>query len=103
MYFKEILHRGQKVKLQEGTITNFGFLMWEIQLQNGKIQTEARYRFDVVEEPPTNSPELDAYEELLTLFQNEINNKNYDHLTSPIPITTDSTITKAIHQYHQTH
>jgi hypothetical protein len=26
--------------------------------------TEARYRFDVVEEPPTNPPELDVYEEL---------------------------------------
>ena len=45
-------------------------------------------------------PELDAYEELLPLFQNKINNKDYDHLTFPISITT---ITKAIHQYHQTH
>jgi hypothetical protein len=30
--------------------------MWEIQIDNGKIQTEAIYRFDVVEEPPTNPP-----------------------------------------------
>jgi hypothetical protein len=66
--------------------------MWEIQLDNGKIQTKARYRFDVVEEPPTNPPELDANEELLPLFPNEINNKDYDHLTSPIPITTDSAL-----------
>ena len=57
--------------------------MWEIQLDNGKIQTEARYRFDVVEEPPTNYPELDAYDELLPLFQNEINNKDYDHFSPP--------------------
>jgi hypothetical protein len=64
-----ILHRhlvggssttSNKVKLLEGTtgfikgpITNFGFPMWEIQLDNGKIQTDARYIFDVVEEPPT--------------------------------------------------
>ena len=92
MSLNENLHRGQKVKLLDGTtgfikgpITNFGFQMWEIQLDNGKIQTEARYRFNVVEEPPTKPPELDAYEELLPLFQNEINNKDYDHLTSPHP------------------
>jgi hypothetical protein len=55
------IFRGQKVKFLEGTtgfikgpITNFGFPMWEIQLDNGKIHTEARYRFDVVDEPPTN-------------------------------------------------
>jgi hypothetical protein len=76
MSLNENLHRGQTVKLLEGTtgfikgpITNFGFLMWEIQLDNGKIQTEAIYRFDVIEEPPTNPPELDAYDELLSLFQ----------------------------------
>ena len=84
MFLNENLHRGQKVKLLDGTtgfikgpITNFGFPMWEIQLDNGKIQTEARHRFYVVEEPPTNPSELEAYEELLPLFQNEINNKDY--------------------------
>ena len=92
MSLNENLHRGQNVKLLEGTtgfikgpITNFGFPMWEIQLDNGKIQTEAIYKFDVFEEPPTNPPELDAYEELLPLFQNKINNKDYDQLTSPHP------------------
>jgi hypothetical protein len=76
MSLNENLHRGQTVKLLEGTtgfikgpITNFGFPMWEIQLENGKNQTETRYRFDVIEEPPTNPPELDAYDELLSLFQ----------------------------------
>jgi hypothetical protein len=93
MSLNENLHRGQTVKLLEGTtgfikgpITNFGFPMWEIQLENGKNQTETRYRFDVIEEPPTNPPELDAYEELLPLFLNEINNKDYDHLTPPPPL-----------------
>lgn len=86
MSLNENLRKGQKVKLLDGPnglikgpVTNFGFPMWEIQLENGKIQTEARYRFDVIEEQPTTPFELDECEEL---FLNEMN-IDYDHLTSP--------------------
>jgi hypothetical protein len=32
---------------------DFEFPLWEIKLENGKILTEARYRFDVPTEPET--------------------------------------------------
>jgi hypothetical protein len=35
--------------------TNFEFPLWEIKLENGKILTEARYRFDVLTEPEVSN------------------------------------------------
>jgi hypothetical protein len=57
------LERGQRVRLLSGEkgITigeneNFEFpLLWEIKLENGKILTEARYRFDVLTEPEVSN------------------------------------------------
>ena len=48
----EVLERGQRLLSGEKGITignneNFEFPLWEIKLENGKILTEARYRFDV--------------------------------------------------------
>jgi hypothetical protein len=38
-----------------GKNENFEFPLWEIKLENGKILTEARYRFDVLTEPEVSS------------------------------------------------
>jgi hypothetical protein len=58
----EVLERGQRVRLLSGEkgITigknkNFEFPLWEIKLENGKILTEARYRFDVLTEPEVSN------------------------------------------------
>jgi len=58
MSLNEVLERGQRVRLlsgEKGIIIgkneNFEFPLWEIKLENGKILTEARYRFDVLTEP----------------------------------------------------
>jgi hypothetical protein len=57
MSLSKVLERGQRVRLLSGEkgITigkneNFEFPLWEIKLENGKILTEARYRFDVLTE-----------------------------------------------------
>ena len=59
------IKKGDRVRLCDGTkgiivgsTTNFGFPMFEIKLQSGKVVTEARYRFDVFPELQTvsNSP-----------------------------------------------
>jgi hypothetical protein len=54
MSLNEVLERGQRVRLlsgEKGIIIrkneNFEFPLWEIKLENGKILTETRYRFDV--------------------------------------------------------
>ena len=58
MSLNEVLERGQRVRLLSGEkgITigkneKFEFPLWEIKLENGKILTEARYRFDILTEP----------------------------------------------------
>jgi hypothetical protein len=58
MSLNEFLERGQRVRLLSGEKEiiigendNFEFPLWEIKLENGKILTEARYRFDVLTEP----------------------------------------------------
>ena len=58
MSLNEVLERGQRVRLlsgEKGIIIgkneNFEFPLWEIKLENGKILTEARYRFEVLTEP----------------------------------------------------
>ncbi|VDI05444.1 Hypothetical predicted protein [Mytilus galloprovincialis] len=58
MSLNEVLERGKRVRLlsgEEGVILaeneNFGFPLWEIKLNDGKIITEARYRFDVLIDP----------------------------------------------------
>ena len=84
MSLNEVLERGQRVRLLSGEkgITigkneNFEFPVWEIKLENGKILTEARYRFDVLAEPevssdPGNSDSPPTVpEELMHLFQSE--------------------------------
>jgi hypothetical protein len=38
-----------------GKNENFEFPLWEIKLENGKILTEARYRFDVLTEPEVSN------------------------------------------------
>jgi len=52
----EEIRKGDRVRRCEGTkgviigkILNFGFPLYEIRLQTGKIVTEARYRFDSVQ------------------------------------------------------
>ena len=52
----EEIRKGNRVHLCDetkgviiGKILNFGFLLYEIRLQTGKIVTEATYRFDIVE------------------------------------------------------
>ena len=52
----EEIRKGDRVRLCDGTngviignILNFGFPLYEIRLQTGKIVTEATYRFDIVE------------------------------------------------------
>ena len=52
----EKIRKGDRVRLCDGTkgviignILNFGFPLYEIRLQTGKIVTEATYRFDIVE------------------------------------------------------
>ena len=84
MSLNEVLERGQRVRLLSGekgiTIGKneiFEFPLWEIKLENGKILTEARYRFDVLTEPevssdPGNSDSPPTVpEELMHLFQSE--------------------------------
>ena len=85
MSLNEVLERGQRVRLlsgEKGIIIgkneNFEFPLWKIKLENGKILTEARYRFDVLTEPevsndPGNSDSPPTVpEELMHLFQSEI-------------------------------
>jgi hypothetical protein len=62
MPLNEVLERGQRVRLLSGEkgITigkneNSEFPLWEIKLENGKILTEARYRFDVLTEPEVSN------------------------------------------------
>jgi hypothetical protein len=68
----------------------FEFPLWEIKLENGKILTEARYRFDVLTEPevssdPGNSDSPPTVpEELMHLFQSEI----YESDDSDMPIVS---------------
>jgi hypothetical protein len=84
---------GQRVRLLSGEkgITigkneNFEFPLWEIKLENGKILTEARYRFDVLTELQRNictdgSPiiittmaeQLKPMNHQIHIFQTEIN------------------------------
>jgi hypothetical protein len=52
----EEIRKRDRVRLCDGTkgviigkILNFGFPLYEIRLQTGKIVTEATYRFDIVE------------------------------------------------------
>lgn len=86
MSLNEVLQRGKRVRLlsgEEGVILaeneNFGFPLWEIKLNDGKIITEARYRFDVLIDPhevpkepviPSSPPAVT--EELLQLFQSQM-------------------------------
>jgi hypothetical protein len=64
--------------------------LWEIKLENGKILTEARYRFDVLTEPevsndPGNSDSPPTVpEELMDLFQSEIYESD-DSSVSAVP------------------
>jgi hypothetical protein len=48
-----------------GKNENFEFPLWEIKLENGKILTEARYRFDVLTEPEVSND----------LLKNEMSNE----------------------------
>ncbi|CAG2195477.1 unnamed protein product [Mytilus edulis] len=87
MSLNENLTRGQKVRLLggqmgviKGKTDNFGFPLWEIQLEGGKLVTEARYRFDIISEPDrtvTHPLEHDSPphvpDELLYLFEPELN------------------------------
>ena len=90
MSLNEVLERGQRVRLISGEkgITigkneNFEFPLWEIKLENGKILTEARYRFDVLTEPEvSNDPTVP--EELMHLFQSEIYESD-DSSVSAVP------------------
>lgn len=97
MSLNEVLERGQRVRLlsgEKGIIIgkneNFEFPLWEIKLENGKILTEARYRFDVLTEPevsndPGNSDSPPTVpEELMHLFQSEI----YESDDSDMPIVS---------------
>jgi hypothetical protein len=65
-------------------------IIWEIKLENGKILTEARYRFDVLTEAevsndPGNSDSPPTVpEELMHLFQSEIYESD-DSLVSAVP------------------
>ena len=60
-----------------GKKENVEFPLWEIKLENGKILTEARYRFDILTEPevsndPRNSDSPPTVpEELMHLFQSD--------------------------------
>jgi hypothetical protein len=61
-YFLHVNGIGDRVRLLSGEkgITigkneNFEFPLWEIKLENGKILTEARYRFDVLTEPEVSN------------------------------------------------
>ena len=89
--------KGDRVRLLSGEkgITigkneNFEFPLWEIKLENGKILTEARYRFDVLTEPevsndPGNSDSPPTVpEELMHLFQSEIYESD-DSSVSAVP------------------
>ena len=73
-----------------GKNENFEFPLWEIKLENGKILTEARYRFDVLTEPevsndPGNSDSPPTVpEELMHLFQSEIYESD-DSSVSAVP------------------
>ena len=97
MSLSKVLERGQRVRLLSGEkgITigkneNFEFPLWEIKLENGKILTEARYRFDVLTEPevsndPGNSDSPPTVpEELMHLFQSEIYESD-DSSVSAVP------------------
>ena len=72
MSLSEVLERGQRVRFLSGE--NFELPLWEIKLENGKILTEARYRFDVLTETevsndPGNSDSPPTVpEELMHLF-----------------------------------
>ncbi|VDI15060.1 Hypothetical predicted protein [Mytilus galloprovincialis] len=86
MSLNEVLERGKRVRLLSGEggvilaeNENFGFPLWEIKLNDGKIITEARYRFDVLIDPhevpkepviPSSPPAVT--EELLQLFQSQM-------------------------------
>ena len=89
------MEKGQRVRLLSGEkgITigkneNFEFPLWEIKLENGKILTEARYRFDVLTEvsnDPGNSDSPPTVpEELMNLFQSEIYESD-DSSVSAVP------------------
>ena len=85
MSLNEVLERGQRVTLaskERGTIisknNNFGFPLWEIKLDNGKIVSEARYRFDV-DEPVSSASPPTVPEELFDLFQSELYDSTSDH------------------------
>jgi hypothetical protein len=77
----EVLERGQRVRLLLGEkgITigkneNFEFPLWEIKLENGKILTEERYRFDVLTEPEvSNDPGNSDSQTLVTIDTNQRN------------------------------
>jgi hypothetical protein len=97
MSLSEVLERGQRVRFlsgEKGIIIgkneNFEFPLWEIKLENGKILTEERYRFDVLTEPevsndPGNSDSpLTVPDELMHLFQFEI----YESDDSDMPIVS---------------
>ena len=97
MSLSEVLERGQRVRFLSGEkwITigkkeNFELPLWEIKLENGKILTEARYRFDVLTEPevsndPGNSDSPPTVpEELMHLFQSEIYESD-DSSVSAVP------------------
>ena len=95
MSLSEVLERGQRVRLlsgEKGIIIgkNENFPLWEIKLENGKILTEERYRFDVLAEPEvlndpgnSDSPPTEP-EELMHLFQFEI----YESDDSDMPIVS---------------
>jgi hypothetical protein len=95
MSLNEVLERGQRVKLlsgEKGIIIgkneNFEFPLWEIKLENGKILTEARYRFDVLTEvskdPGNSDSPPTVSEEHMHLFQSEI----YESDDSDMPIVS---------------
>jgi hypothetical protein len=97
MSLNEVLERGQRVRLlsgEKGIIigknetlsSHYG----RSKLENGKILTEAKYRFDVLTEPevsndPGNSDSPPTVpEELMHLFQSEI----YESDDSDMPIVS---------------
>jgi len=54
MSLSEALERGQRVRLLSGEM-GITIGKKEIKLENGKILTEARYRFDVLTEPEVSN------------------------------------------------
>ncbi|XP_076081788.1 uncharacterized protein LOC143052605 [Mytilus galloprovincialis] len=78
----------------KGKTDNFGFPLWEIQLEGGKLVTEARYRFDIISEPDrtvTHPLEHDSPphvpDELLYLFEPELNEVDKTPNEAPVNVS----------------